>query len=183
MEELLRLPHLGALQVPHLGRQPLDARWRSRPASQKNAAWRSRGITWVETGSAARPSFAATYSSTRGSTWAKVPTAPRDGAGGDFRPRRDQPRAVAGEFGVMAGELQAEAGRLGMDAVAAADGQRVLVLEGAGPSARPAPRRDRRAADPSPGSAARRGRCPARRSWSCPDARSGCPGRRPRPAR
>ena len=31
----------------------------------------------------------------------------------------------------MAGELQAEGGRLGMDAVAAADGERALVLEGA----------------------------------------------------
>ena len=34
----------------------------------KNIAWRSRGITWVEIGSGASPSFAATYSSTRGST-------------------------------------------------------------------------------------------------------------------
>ncbi len=46
------------------------------PSAQKNAACRSRGITWVETGSTARPSFSAMYSSTRGSRWAKVPTAP-----------------------------------------------------------------------------------------------------------
>ena len=33
-------------------------------------------MTWVETGSTASPSFSATYSSTRGSMLAKVPTAP-----------------------------------------------------------------------------------------------------------
>jgi hypothetical protein len=52
-----------------------------------------------------------------------------DGAGGDFRAGGDQALAVAGEFGVVAGEFQAKAGRLGMDAVAAADGERVLVGE------------------------------------------------------
>ena len=46
------------------------------PSVAKNIAWRSRGITWVETGSIARPSLPATCSSTRGSTLAKVPTAP-----------------------------------------------------------------------------------------------------------
>ena len=42
----------------------------------KYIAWRSRGITWVETGSGTSPSLAATYSSTRGSRLANVPTAP-----------------------------------------------------------------------------------------------------------
>ena len=46
------------------------------PSAAKKAAWRSRGITWVETGSGLRPSFFATCSSTRGSMLAKVPTAP-----------------------------------------------------------------------------------------------------------
>ena len=46
------------------------------PSVAKNIAWRSRGITWVETGSTARPIFAATCASTRGSILAKVPTAP-----------------------------------------------------------------------------------------------------------
>ena len=53
----------------------------------------------------------------------------RNGAGGDFRPCRHQPLAVAGEGGVVPGELEAEGRRLGMDAVAAADGGRVLVLD------------------------------------------------------
>ena len=46
------------------------------PSVAKNIAWRSRGITWVETGSTLSPSFSATCASTRGSTLAKVPTAP-----------------------------------------------------------------------------------------------------------
>ena len=54
-----------------------------------------------------------------------------DGAGRDLRARRDQPLAGAGELGVGLRQLEAEGGRLGVDAVAAADGGRVLVLEGA----------------------------------------------------
>ena len=58
-----------------------------------------------------------------------------DGAGegrdGDLLARRVEPAAGAGELGIGDGELDAEGGRLGMDAVAAADGDRVLVLEGA----------------------------------------------------
>ena len=52
-----------------------------------------------------------------------------NGAGGDLRPCRHQPLAVAGEGGVVARQLEAEGRRLGMDAVAAADGRRVLVLD------------------------------------------------------
>jgi len=62
-------------------------RWRTSVASRsielaitasvaKNIAWRSRGMTWVEIGSTARPSARATCSSTAGSMLAKVPTAP-----------------------------------------------------------------------------------------------------------
>ena len=46
------------------------------PSVAKKAAWRSRGITCVETGSISSPSFLATCASTRGSIFAKVPTAP-----------------------------------------------------------------------------------------------------------
>ncbi len=42
----------------------------------KKAAWRSRGMIWVEMGSAARPILPATYSSTKGSILANVPTDP-----------------------------------------------------------------------------------------------------------
>ena len=43
--------------------------------------------------------------------------------------RGDQPAPGPGEFGIMAGELDAEGGRLGVDAMAAPDGQRHLVLK------------------------------------------------------
>ena len=62
---------------------------------------------------------------------AKVPTAPRDGAGRNFGARRVQPRLGARELGVGLRELEAEGRGLGMDAVAAADRGRELVLEGA----------------------------------------------------
>ena len=54
-----------------------------------------------------------------------------DRAGRDLLARRDQALAGAGEFGIGKGELEAEGGRLGMDAVRAADGRRELVFEGA----------------------------------------------------
>ena len=54
-----------------------------------------------------------------------------DGAGGDLLARRDEPRAAARELGIGLRQLEAEGGRLGMDAVGAADGGRHLVLEGA----------------------------------------------------
>ena len=53
----------------------------------------------------------------------------RDGAGRDLVPCRDEPCAGAHEFGIGISELEPERGGLGMHAVAAADGQRVLVLE------------------------------------------------------
>lgn len=55
-----------------------------------------------------------------------------DRASGDFRAGIDEALAVAVHLGIKAGEGQAHGGRLGMDAVAAADAHRVLVFEGAG---------------------------------------------------
>ena len=54
-----------------------------------------------------------------------------NGAGRDLGSRTDQAFLGATEFGVSVGELYAEGRGLGMDAVGAADGRRVLVLEGA----------------------------------------------------
>ncbi len=55
-----------------------------------------------------------------------------NGAGSDFGAGGDETGAVAGHFGIEAGKGQAHRRRLGMDAVAAADTDRVLVFEGAG---------------------------------------------------
>ena len=60
---------------------------------------------------------------------AKVPTGAGDGAGGDLEAGHRQPLAGADELGVVAGQLQAEGGGLGVDGVAAADRRRQLVLE------------------------------------------------------
>ena len=54
-----------------------------------------------------------------------------NGAGGDFLARGDEPLSGAREFGIGLRELEPERGRLGMDAVRAADGRRHLVFEGA----------------------------------------------------
>ena len=53
-------------------------------------------------------------------------------AGRDAVARGDQPLAVARELGIGLGELEPESGRLGVDAVAAADRRRGLVLDSAG---------------------------------------------------
>jgi hypothetical protein len=96
---------------------------------RKNIAWRSRGITWVETGSALQAHglgdmfFDARVDVGEGADRAG------DGAGGDFGSRGQQARAAAVEFGIGLGHLQAEGDRLGVDAVAAADADRVLVLQ------------------------------------------------------
>ena len=62
---------------------------------------------------------------------AKVPTAPEMAQVAISRAGCLEPLAVARELGVVPGELEAEGGGLGMDAVAAADAERDLVLEGA----------------------------------------------------
>ena len=101
------------------------------PSVAKNMAWRSRGMTWVETGSGFRPSFAATCSSTRGSMLAKVPTAPEMAQVAISSRALHQPFAAARKLGIGQRQLDAESRRFGVDAVAAADRDRVLVLEGA----------------------------------------------------
>ena len=145
------------------------------PSVAKNIAWRSRGMTWVEIGSGVRPSSLATCSSTAGSMLAKVPTAPEMAQVAISSRAAIEARAVAVELGIGLGELEAEGHRLGMDAVAAADGRGELVLEGAALEHREQRvevleqhvGRLLRAAPP--------GWCRARRSWSCPGAASAAP--------
>ena len=86
-------------------------------------------MTWVEIGSGVRPSSFATCSSTAGRDVGEGADRAGDRAGRDVVARRDQPLAVAGEFGIGLRELEPEGRRLGVDAVAAADGRRQLVLE------------------------------------------------------
>ena len=99
------------------------------PSAAKKAAWRSRGITWVETGSTFSPIIFATCASTRGSILAKVPTAPEIAQVAISSRAATSRVARAREFGVGQRELEAEGRRLGVDAVRAADGRRQLVLD------------------------------------------------------
>ena len=55
-----------------------------------------------------------------------------DGAGGDFLARGNEALVRARKFGIGVGELEPEGGRLGMDAVRAADRRRHLVFEARG---------------------------------------------------
>ncbi len=161
---------------------------RSMPAATtarvaKKAAWRSRGMTWVDTGSGRRPRRSATKASTRGSTAAKVPTAPEMAQGGNLLPRCQQAGAVAGEFRVMPSELEAEGGGFGMDAVAAADGGGVFVLE------RPRPQRRAQTLHPGQEQIGRARQLHRQagvehvRNSSAPGAGSAPPARSPRQAR
>ena len=52
-----------------------------------------------------------------------------DGAGGNFLARRDETFAAAREFRIGISELDAEGGRLGVNAVLAADGRRHLMFQ------------------------------------------------------
>ncbi len=94
------------------------------PSTAKNRAWRSRGMTWVdELGGDVRldPRIDVCEGADRA----------RDGAGRDLAACFLQPPPAAGEGGVVPGELEAEGGRLGVDAVAAAEAGGVFVLLGA----------------------------------------------------
>jgi hypothetical protein len=53
----------------------------------------------------------------------------RDGAGRDLALRLDEADLAALELGECLGQLEPEGGRLGVDAVRAADGRRVFVLQ------------------------------------------------------
>ena len=144
-EIFLGLEHLGALEVADLDRQPLDRAGDHAERGEEHRVAVARDHLGARSARPPGRACSATCSSTAGSMLAKVPTAPRDRAGGDLGARRDQPRAAAGELGIGLRQLEAEGDRLGMDAVAAADRRRVLVLLGAALAARRAAGRGRRA--------------------------------------
>ena len=125
-----RLAHLGALQVPHLGGEPVERRPGDGHRRQQRGVAVARDHLRGDVLALQPERGRARTSSTRGSQLAYVPTAP------DSLPTRDalegggQPLAVAAQLRHPAQQLQAEGGRLGVDAVRAADGRRVPVLLG-----------------------------------------------------
>ena len=127
-EVFLRLAHFGALQMPDLGRQPLDRRGDDAERGEEGRVPVARDDLRRDRLDGCRPSFFATWASTAGSMLAKVPTGPEMAQVAISARAATRPRAAARELGVVSGELDAEGRRLGMDAVAAADAERELVL-------------------------------------------------------
>ena len=167
-EILFRLKHFGALQMPDFRRQPLDR-------GGDHAERREEHGVAVARNDLRRHRLRLQAELRRdmlfhiGVDVGEGADGAGDGAGRDVLARPHQPLAGAGELGIGQRQLDAEGRRLGVDAVAAADGDRVLVLEGAASSAPPAARRCRRAAGRSRAKAGRQSRCRARRTRSCPD--------------
>jgi hypothetical protein len=87
------------------------------PSVAKNMACRSRGMTWVETGSGLRPSFPGDIFFDKGIDIGEGADRARNGAGGDLLARCNQPGAAAGKFGIGLRQLDAEGGRFGVNAV------------------------------------------------------------------
>ena len=129
-EEFLGLHHFGALQVADLGRQPLDRR------SDDGEGGEECGVP------VARDHLGRDRLDFQAELRRHMSFDPRvdvgegaDGAGDrrgrNLLARRDQPRPAARELGMSVSELEAEGGRLGVDAMRAADGRGQLMLEGA----------------------------------------------------
>ena len=114
------------------------SRSRSAPARRRRGRSRAQqlgvavaGTTWVETSSARRPSALHDPALDRRRTRRRCRPRPRACPTRDACSNaRSQAVQVAVGLEGEAGEAQAEGGRLGMDAVGAADGQRLAVLEG-----------------------------------------------------
>ena len=123
---------------------------RAAPGRSTHSAWRSRCTTWVAADSKPMPSRAQTASSTAGSRWAKVPTAPEILPTAACAGGAREALAAAAHRLVEHQQLQAEGGGLGVHAVGAADHRGVAVLLGARAGApRPAGRRRPAAAPPA----------------------------------
>ena len=129
-ERLLGLAHLGALQVAQLGGEPVERARPPRPSPHTSWAWRSRATTWVATGSPSMPSSRSTSRLER-----RVEhRVGADGAGElahrGAADRVGEPLLVAAALHRVAGELEAEGGGLGVDAVGAAHAEGAGVAQG-----------------------------------------------------
>ena len=157
-------------------------RWRPRRAWRRTRRAGRAGSPGSRSAPASARAAAATSASTAGSTLAKVPTAPEIAQVAISARACSQAPPVARELGVEAGELQAEGGRLGVDAVRAADAGRALCSQRP-----PLQRREQRVevGEQQVGglaSAAGEARCRAGRTRSCRGADS-APRRRSPPRR
>jgi hypothetical protein len=128
LERLFGFQHLGALQVADLGGQALDRRGhdtQGREIGRVAVARDDLGRDWLDDQAhhLGHVLFNARIDIGEGADGA------RDRAGGDLELGHRQALLGALELGVVAGKLEAEGDRFGVDAVAAADADGHLVLE------------------------------------------------------
>ena len=132
MEELLRFAHFGALQVAHLGCQALNAAGHHGEGREEGRVAVTRDDLGADGFDRQAEFFGDEGLDPRIHT-GKSANGAGDGAAGDFGAGRLQPRQIAGELGIMAGEFQAKGGGFGMNAVAAANGGGVFMFQRPGP--------------------------------------------------
>ena len=120
--------HFGALQVTHLDCQPLDRAGDDAQCGKEHRVAVARDHLGRYRFDRQTQLFGNVFFDCRIDIGERAHRS-RDRASGDFGARRDQPRTVAGEFGIGLGQFLAERGRFGMDTVAATDGGGVLVFQ------------------------------------------------------
>ena len=129
-EKLLRLQDLGALQVADFGRQPLDRRGDHAERGEIHGMAVARNDLRRDRLDR-KPHFFRHIGFDARIDLRKGADRAGDGAGRDLLARQFEARPGARKLGEGDGELEPERGRLGMDAVRAADGRREFVFAGA----------------------------------------------------
>jgi hypothetical protein len=128
---LLRLQHLGPLQMADFGRDPLDRGGdHAERGKEHRVAIARDDLGRHRFGHQAEP--VADMRLDRRVDIGERADRARDRAGGDFGAGGLQPGAVAVHLGIHARKFQPKGGGFGMDAMAAADGDGVPVFHGAG---------------------------------------------------
>ena len=180
LERLHDLADLGVLEVPDLGREPLEAAAEDRDRRQQ----RGVAVALDDLG-AGRVDVEAELGEDLGldvrAEVAVRPDRPRDLAGADLVDGRGEPAPAAVELERPAGELEAERDRLGVDRVGPAHHHASRPRSGPGRSARRAAGRSRASrSSPAAPELERERRCRRRR---CSSARGGGSGPRARRSR
>ena len=128
-EIFLGLAQFGALQMADLGGEPLDRRGDQRQRHEELGVTVARDHLGRDRLGLEAELLGDMGLDRAGRYWRRCRPRPRSRRSRSRLARGDEPLAVARELGIMPGELQAEGRRLGVDAVAAPDGQRIFVLE------------------------------------------------------
>ena len=120
-----------ALQMADFSRQPFERTGDDTQRREIGSMTVARESLCVETGSVSRPSLRRDMLFDARVDIGECADGAGDRTDRDLLPRGDEPGAGTHKFGIIARELHTESRGLGMDAVAAADGDGVLEFEGA----------------------------------------------------